>query len=177
MRQARDAEAVESLRQALSSRSSNHDARLTLAGLFAEAGKSAEALAVLGDGLGMAPGHTGFTVMTARIQAAGGAYEAALKTLEHGPAGAAADADYNGFLAAMLQKAGRHDDAVKHYLVALNSNPAMASWLVGIGISLEALHKPADAAEAFQRAVDTGSLSGEIGRFASDRVAALRQAR
>ena len=45
-------------------------------------------------------------------------------------------------LEVLLQRAGRHEDAVKHYLNALRTDPAMPAWLLGIGISLDAIGKP-----------------------------------
>jgi MSHA biogenesis protein MshN len=47
------------------------------------------------------------------------------------------------------------------------------SW-VGLGISLEALQRRTEAADAFRRAVATGTLTAEVKNYAEQRARALR---
>ena len=74
-----------------------------------------------------------------------------------------------------MQRAGRHEEAVKHYLVALRSDPSMPNWLVGIGISMQALGRENDAAEAFQRAKDGGQLPAAFIAFVDQRLHQLKR--
>jgi MSHA biogenesis protein MshN len=177
MQQSRDTEAQDALRQAISANPANHDARHLLAVLLADAGRNADAEALLRDGLSLAPGQSGFSIALARMQIADGAREDALSTLEKGLATAGDDAEYHAFLAALLQNRGRHDEAVQHYITALRSNPSNPNWLMGVGISLKATNKMNDAAEAFQRAIDTGELTPEVAQFADQQLKEIRQQR
>lgn len=177
LQQSKAAEAQQTLRKALDANINNHNARKLLAELLIDAGNDKEAATLLKDGLELAPGHTDFSMVLARLQVAGGANNDAVATLEQGLAAAGDDAEYHAFLAALLQKQGRHADAVQHYLVALRSDPSMPSWLVGVGISLEAEDKMNDAAAAFQRAIDTGELSVEVAQFADQQLKQIRQPR
>ncbi|MBS0370707.1 MAG: tetratricopeptide repeat protein [Proteobacteria bacterium] len=181
IQQSRTAEAQQALRQSLAADSSNDDARLLLAELLANGGSNGEAITLLRAGLdgasGQRAGSSGLAMALARLQVADGARTEALATLEHGLAGAADDAEYHAFLAALLQGQGRHAEAAQHYITALRSDPAMPNWLVGVGISLQAENKLSDAREAFQRAIDTEELSPEVAQFANERLQQLRRVR
>ena len=170
-------EAQAALTQAIEANPSNHSARQMLADLLVDAGRRREATALLSNGLSLAPGHSGFCMALARLHAASGAKQEAFAILQQGLSNAGDDGEYHGFFAALLQTFGRHEEATKHYLVALRSDPSMPTWLVGIGISLRAQKKLADAAEAFQRAVDTGELSVEVADFARQQIDQIRRLR
>jgi MSHA biogenesis protein MshN len=175
--QSRPADAQRALRQAIGANPENHPARQMLAGLLVDAGRNAEAVALLQDGLVLAPGHSGFTMALARLQVAAGTETQALATLEQGLPGAGDDPEYHAFYATLLQNQGRHAEAAQHYITALRSNPAMPFWLIGVGISLQAENKLPDAAEAFQRAINTGELSPQLTQFASQHLDQIRQVR
>jgi MSHA biogenesis protein MshN len=76
-------------------------------------------------------------------------------------------------LFALLLRVQRYDEAVQHYLVALRSDPANASWLVGVGVAFEGVRKHADAAEAYSRADGAANLTPEMASFLSERLARL----
>lgn len=177
LQQGRAGEAQGSLHQALEIHAANHAARLLLAELLNEAGQRNEAEALMRDGLAIAPDNGGLRMALAQMQASGGETAAAAATLEQGLAAAGDDAAYQAMLAALQQKLGRHADAIGHYLVALRENPGMPAWLVGAGISLQAENLLDDAEAAFQRALDTGELSGAVAEFANQRLARIREAR
>ena len=168
-------EAQNALRQAIDANSSNHGARQLLAELLADAGRNAEAATLLREGLDISPGDGGFSMALARLQVANGAKEEALSTLEQGMSSAEYDVEYHAFIAALLQNQGRHDEAIQHYITALRSNPSMPGWLIGVGISLQAENKLPDAAEAFQRAINTGELTSEVAQFADQQLKQIRQ--
>lgn len=174
MQQSRNTEAQHALRQALGANPANHSARQLLAELLIDTGGNAEAAALLRNGLELAPDHSGFSMVLAHLQFANGTPKEAIATLEKGLPDAGDDAEYHAFLAALLQKQGRHAEAVKHYILSLRSNPTMPAWLIGAGISLQEEHKFDDAAEAFQRAIDTGELSVEVAQFANQRLKQIR---
>lgn len=167
-------EARQSLRQALQTNPNHLKARQTLAGLLIEANALTDAAALLREGLQLAPQETGFSMSLARLQLENGDTAASLATLEKGLPHAGDEPQYHAFYAVLLQREKRHDDAVKHYLVALRSDPGMPTWLVGIGISLQAQGKDADAAEAYRRARDGGMLTPQLTQFVEQRLGQLK---
>lgn len=161
------------LLRALAADPLNVEARQMLVRLQVDTGHLDEAQALLAEGHRLMPGQPSFLLALARLQAETGDISGAIKMLQGGLPAAGDDARYHAMLAALLLRAQRHDEAVKHYLVALRSDPANASWLVGVGVALEALGKRADAAEAYRRADSVGSLTPELARFVGDRLAQL----
>lgn len=174
LQQGRVAEAQGVLEQAVGVNPANHDARQLLVGVLVDGRRNAEAMALLQSGLEVAPEQSGFSMALARLQVESGDRAGALRTVEQGLASAGDEAEYHAFMAALLQRDGRHDDAIPHYLTALRSNPAMPTWLLGIGVSLQAQGKPGDAAEAYRRARATGQLPPELDQFAEKRLEQLR---
>lgn len=175
IQQGRVVEAKEALRQAILEIPTNHAARQLLVGLLVEEGHQGDAITLLRDGLRIAPDQFAFSMALARLQVEGSDRQGALATLQAGLSAAADDPEYHAFMAALLQRDERHDEAIKHYLVALQANPSMPNWLVGIGISLQAQNKLGDAAEAFGRAKRTGMLTPELLRFVDQRLGQITQ--
>ncbi len=177
LQQSRAAEAQQTLRQSLLANAGNHSARQLLANLLADSGNGAEAETLLHEGLKSAPKHSGFSVALAHIQFTQNRKEEAIATMEQGLNAAGDDAEYHAFLAGLLQNQGRHPEAIQHYITALRSNPSMPNWLIGVGVSLQATNKKNDAAEAFQRALDTGELSTEVAQFSDQQLKLIKQER
>jgi MSHA biogenesis protein MshN len=174
LQQGRVAEARDALSQSLAENPANHTARQLLVGLLVENKHTGEALNLLQEGVQIAPEQSGFVMALARLQVESGDRHAALQTLELGEKYATDDAEFNGFYAALLQRDSRHEEAVSRYLAALRGDPANTSWLVGVGISLQALDKNSDAREAFERARQTGQLSPELAIFVDQRLKQLK---
>lgn len=174
LQQGRVAEAQDMLRKALDLNPRNLNARQVLVGLMVEAGHQEEAVALLKEGLKISPEQTGFSMALARLQVETGDVKAAISVLEQALPFAGDHAEYQGFFAALLQRQDRHDEAVQHYLVALKTDPAMPTWLIGIGISLQQLGKTTDATAAFQRARDTGQLTPQLSQFVDQRLRQLK---
>ncbi len=174
MQQGRVAEARDALAQSLAENSANHNARQLLVGMLVDGKHASEAINVLQDGVRLAPEQTGFVMALARLQVETGERKAGLQTLEQGAKYAADDAEYHGFYAALLQRDNQHEEAIAHYLTALRADPANTSWLVGVGISLQAQGKYADAREAFERARQVEQLSPEVAAFVDQRLRQLK---
>ena len=149
-------------------------ARQLLAALLVEGRALDEAAIVLREGLQRSPGEAVFSMALARIEVEIGQEDSAFETLTHGLQAAADDPQYHAFYAVLLQRAHRHSDAVQHYLLALRSDPAMATWLVGIAISWQAQGQSRDAEEAFTRARDGGLLSAPVLAFVEQQLRQLR---
>ena len=174
LQQGQGTDARKSLRLALEVNPNNVKARQVLVDMQVEAGSVEEASALLRDGLRLSPEQSGLSMSLARLQLETGDTAAAMTTLEQGLKSAGDEPQYNAFYAVLLQRAKRHDEAVNHYLVALRSDPSMPTWLVGIGISLQALGKNADASEAFQRARDSGLLTPQLAQFVDQKLNQLK---
>ena len=174
VQQGQGTEARQSLRQALEANAANTSARQMLVGLMVEGGSADEAIAQLREGLRLSPEQSSFSMTLARLQLETGDTDGGMATLEQGLKSAGDEPQYQAFYAVLLQRAKRHDEAVLHYLVALRSDPAMPTWLVGIGISLQAQGKNADATEAFQRARDSGQLSPQLAQFVEQKLNQLK---
>jgi MSHA biogenesis protein MshN len=75
------------------------------------------------------------------------------------------DPDFHAFLAALLQREGRHREAVDYYRAALRGVPGNGVWMMGLGISLRASNQSAEARDTFQRAIESKQLSPELQEF------------
>ncbi len=174
LNQGRAGEAQAGLRAALQEDPAHVQARLALAGLLVEQRQLAEAQALLQEGLGHSPGSVPLALKLARIQVERGELRAAAETLHRNLAGGAASAEYRGFHAGVLQRLEQHRAAAEEYQAALRLAPQVGVWWMGLGISLEADGRPAEAREAFQRARASGSLSAELERYVEQRLAQLQ---
>jgi MSHA biogenesis protein MshN len=166
----RNAEAAEVLTAALSQRPAWSEARSTLAALQAEAGDRQRALVTLLDGVPFEPRR--FAPMAAQLQAELNDPSGALQTLDRVPADAR-DQTYHGLTAAVAQRAGRHDLAVAEYGAALKFAPADSVAWLGLGMSLQALGRDADALAAYRSAA-AGTLSADLRSFTQARIRALQ---
>ncbi len=137
-------------------------ARQALIGILIEEGRNADAEQVLIESLDINPRQPREAMVLARLQVERADLEAAIRTLESVSAYAGSDAGYYSFLAAVFQRASRHEDAVKQYRNALALMPRNAIWLMGMGISFRALGDSERAMDAFKRAATTGTLSAEL---------------
>ena len=110
----------------------------------------------------------------ARLQVDRGDTTQAAATLRKGLDYAQGSPDYIAFLAAVLQRQGRHEEAVEQFQAALRQKPAAGVWWLGLGISLQSANRAADAQDAFRRARATNNLSPELSAFAEQRIRQLQ---
>lgn len=174
LQQGRIAEAQNALYKSLEANTRNLKARQSLLGLLVESQHGEEAKQLLKDGLKLSPEQSNFSMALSRLQVESGDSKAARDTLEAGLSYVGEDADYHAFYAALLQRDEQHVAAIQHYLTALQTNPAMPIWLIGIGISLQAQSKLDDATAAFQRALDTGQLTPQLTQFVESRLRKIK---
>lgn len=173
MQQGRIAEALAGYQAALRQDPGHDAARQALVALLVEEKRGPEAERVLQDRLNSKPDHTGFTMLLARLQVERGAVAEAIAALEKGLPYANGQADYQAFLAALLQRRNRNDEAIAHYRVALQLSPNNGIWQMGYGIALQALQRNAEAKTAFQRALDTHTLSPDLQAFVQQKLKGL----
>jgi len=175
LQQGRIAESQANLTLALEANPANQEARQTLAGLLLDNKRNDEARMILATGLAIAPEQSDFRMTIARLQVESGDRAGALNTLEQGLSNAKGNADYHGFLATLLQRVERHEEAIDHYMSALSLNSNSTSALIGLGISLQAVGKFENAQEAFTRAQSTKSLSIELSQFVDQQLKVINQ--
>lgn len=173
MQQGRIADAQAGYEAALRMDAGHDAARQALVALLLEGKRGTDAERVLQERLESKPDHTGFTMLLARLQVERGAVAEATATLEKALPYASSQADYQAFLAALLQRQNRNDEAIAHYQIALQLAPNNGIWLMGYGISLQAVQRNADAKDAFKHALDTQSLSPDLQAFVQQKLKGL----
>lgn len=173
MHQGHIAEALAGYEKVLSMNPEHDAARQTLVALLLESKRGADAERVLQAGLQHNPQQLTFAMLLARMQVERGAVSDGLSTLEASLPYAKQQADYQAFYAALLQRQGRHEEAVAHYQSALQQHPNHGVWLMGMGISLQALQRPADAKEVFQRALNSQTLPPNLQSFVQQQIKTL----
>jgi MSHA biogenesis protein MshN len=144
-----------------------------LAALLLEEKRGGEAEQLLQERLKDRPEHTGFAMLLARLQVERGATSEALVTLERSASHAQSRADYLAFLAALQQRSNRHAEAISHYQAALQLQPGNGPWLVGYGISLQALLRTEEAKAAYKQALESKNLSPDLKAFVQRKLNAL----
>lgn len=173
MQQGRISEAISSYEIALQLDAGLHAARQALVALLLEGKRGADAERVLQEGQKSRPEQTGFAMLLARLQVERGALDQATATMEKSLPYADNQADYQAFVAALLQRQSRHKEAVNHYQIALQLVPNNGVWLMGYGISLQALQRNEDAKDVFRRALDSQTLAPDLQKFVQQKLKAL----
>lgn len=170
LQQGRMSEARSAFEAALQIDPAYHAARQALAGVLIDARLPADAMLVLQEGLQLAPAQFGLAMMAARLHVERGELDIAVQTLARSAEYAGNSADFSGFYAGLLQRQKKHAEAVDFFDRALRLRPNAGVWLLGMGVSLEALGRNAEAQEAFRRAKSSGNLTPELQSYADQRL-------
>ncbi len=158
--------ALDLYRQALARNPAMLQARLALATLLRDGGRSDEAVSLLEAGYALRA-QPALAVMVGRLLADFGRREEALVWLARARDSLRpADQALMGALYAQLQ---RHDEAVQAYQRALGADPAQGGWLLGLGLSLEALGRRDEARAVYRNALERGTFKPEVEKFLRDR--------
>lgn len=170
LHQGQFAEARSAFENALQIDPRHHSARQALVGVLLDGRRQADAMRVLQEGLQLAPSQHGFAMTLARLQLDGGDLNAGVETLARSLEYPGASPDYSAFYAGLLQRQQKHAEAVTQFERALRQRGGVGVWLLGLGVSLEALGRSAEAQEAYRRAKASGNLSAELQAFADQRL-------
>lgn len=162
LRRGATSEAVEGLRGTLRIDAHHVSARQALLSLLVGQQAWGEAQAMMEEGLALDPEQTGWAMALARLQLENGKLPDAVETLARHARHADQNPDYQAFHALLLQKQKHSRAAAERYRAALALRPAESRWWYGLGLSLEADHKPQEAREAFLKAKETGNLPPEL---------------
>ena len=174
LNQGRVAEAMDGYRSTLQQDGAHAAARQALVGLLLENRRIDEAQQLLQEGLRLHPDRSAYAMLLARIQVERGDLQGAHDLLSKHAGSAANQADYHAFDAALLQRLGRHKEAVTGYQAALRLMPGASVWWMGMGISLQADNYGAEALEAFRQAKATGALNPDLQSFVDQRMKQLQ---
>jgi MSHA biogenesis protein MshN len=140
-----------------------------------DTGRRDEAAGMAREALSTDPAQPGLAMILARLRLEKGEVKSAVETLQRTLPYAADRADYQSFLAALLQRDGRNKEAADHFLLALQKAPQNGVWWMGLGISLQAEHRLTEAQEAFGRARSSNSLSPELHAFVESKLKQLQR--
>jgi len=156
-------DAIAGLQQTLRVNPRHDAARQTLVGLLVENKRSDEAVLELQGALALDARQPAMAMLLARLQIerGGNGIETLLRTLPY----ANGNGEYHAFLAGALQRQNRHREAIDQYQNALRGAPENAVWWMGLGLSLQAEKRNAEAADAYRRARAAGTLSSELQGF------------
>jgi len=158
----RVSDAQSHLEAALTILPGHRSARQALIGLLLDMQRYDQAEQRLVEALAIEPKNARYAMVLARVQIERGDNVSALRALQGAAQYAGEDANYNGFMASVLQRLDIHDKAVEHYQIALKTGPGNSAWLTGMGISLRALGRTIEARDAFTRAQADRALAPEL---------------
>lgn len=160
--QGRVEDALAGLRNALRLDPLHQTARQLSVKLLLEAKRAEEAEQTLAEGVQRQPAQLAWAMTLARLQVDRGDLAGAWQTLNYSQPAAAGNADYQGFSGHVLQRLGRHKEAVERYLAAAQLAPEDGRWWLGLGLSLESEGRTGEAREAFEHARKGGNLNAEL---------------
>lgn len=152
-------------RDALKQDPSHGGARQALLGLLLDSGRNNEAEQLLRKALEINPRQPRHAMVLARLEVERGEVSGAINTMVSVLPYVQSDPDFHAFLAALLQREGRHREAVDYYRAALRGVPGNGVWMMGLGISLRAANQSAEARDAFQHAIESKQLTPELLNF------------
>jgi MSHA biogenesis protein MshN len=173
LKDARAGEAEEHLQAALQVDPGHAAARQAYVSLLLEQQRISTARGLLLDTLAADPAQPSFALTLARIYAMGRDYAGALAVLDRASSGGQGAADFQAFRGAMLQRLGRHEEALVAYQNSVREGTPPATAWVGYAISLEAVGKRSEAAQAYRQALTIGPMTAEAREYAESRARAL----
>lgn len=172
LNQGRVSEAEEQLVGALQADPAHVPARQAYVALLLEQQRSDAARRVLDEAVAIDPSQPTFALALARILAEQRDYPGALQVIDRaGSAGS--NADFLALRGAVLQRMQRHAEAIEAYQASIRGAPQPGTTWVGYAISLEAVGRKSDAAQAYRRSLGAGGLTREVRDYAEGRIRAL----
>ena len=166
LNQGRASDAEGAFSAALNADRNHESARQALIALLLDRRQIDPARRLLQDGLAINSGNAVFASSLARILIEAKEYDGALNVLQGASAAGASSAEYQALVGAAYQRLGNHRQAMEAYQAALRIVPGSGSSWIGLAISLEALDHPPEAAEAYRRALATGTLTPDLRDYA-----------
>ena len=161
------------LARALEREPLHEDARATLASCLVEQRQPRAAIDLLAAGLLIDPRRYKWAELKAHLEVDTGDVPGAIATLQQALPAPSTNPDYLGFLAALLQRADRHEEAAALYQQIVTVRPTNGIWWMGLGISLERVDRAPEAKYAYQQALADSSLTPDLRGYINKRVITL----
>ncbi|MDH3449072.1 MAG: tetratricopeptide repeat protein [Gammaproteobacteria bacterium] len=163
---------AESLLRGLIGGKADYSARQHLLALYGRQNQAGRFTRLLQDSMIRYPQDQMFRTEFVRSLFQGAAYREVIRLLGEQTE---LDAIQQALLAASYQRLDQHEDAVRHYRLALELDAGNARNWIGLGISQEQGSALADALDSYQRAARLGTLSSRLRAFVDKRSDTLRQ--
>ncbi len=147
--------------------------RRALVALLVTRSRYDKAIEVLAEGLRRDPRDAEMAMVMSNLMVRAGDTLLAVKLLES-TSGDGASPAMNAQLARLLMQTGRAAESVTYWVKALGQGGGAPDWWLGLALALDAQGRPAEAREAFSRALQTGGrMAPAATDYARMRVAAL----
>jgi MSHA biogenesis protein MshN len=166
-----DAAAIQLLRSSIG-KQALPQSYLALAGLLVNQGSTTEARNLLEQGLKALPGNEQLAYLLASLQLNAGLVEQSRQSLISALSSGRGNAEYLALLAAVSHKLERYPESTQAYVEALRLSSEQPNWWMGLGLSLEAQNKNAQAIEAYYKSLSTG-LGDQLQSFVLNRIQGL----
>jgi len=153
----------------------HRDATIEHASLLADTGRLSQAIESVRRARQTAKKDASLAMLHARLFERAGHIEDAILLLDRSGLTLTQAPEVFALAAAYLQKNGRHEEAIRRYETIVRRYPGESSWWMGLGISLEAQKREAEALDVYRIAIQTGDLSQPSRRWVAARVDAISE--
>lgn len=154
-------QAIRQLQALLLERPEHHPSRLLLSQLLLTQGQAQQARDTLAQALAQQPDNEALRMGLARLEVHLGQSGRALELLDR-QGTQPHSAEYRALHAVVMQSQEQHARATEQFIAALREQPNNAVWLVGLGVSLQALGRQTAAQEAFALARGSASYTPQL---------------
>ena len=173
LNQGRPSAAVQEFAAALAVQPAYEPARQALVAVRLEQSEIDEAEKLLTDGMAISPSNAQFATVLARIRVERGDYPGAAELLARTNETGANDAEHQLLFATVLQRLGRHADALAVFENAARlAEPTASAW-IAMGISYENVGAKPQALRSYQQSLAAGPTEALRG-YAESRIRALK---
>jgi len=169
-RMGRVKEGLDQIMRAVNLDSNHIQARTTLVTYLVDQGNQNLAMELLREGLELDPRQFDWAQLKAHLLIERNDVNGAVKTLQAELPDIQINPEYHAFLAALLQRQNRHEEAVKYYRGVVQIRQNNGIWWMGLGISLEKMKQVQDANDAYEKALNDNSLSSELRGYINRRI-------
>ncbi|MFD2167771.1 tetratricopeptide repeat protein [Thalassotalea euphylliae] len=149
----------------------NKSARKQLAAIWLAKDAIGPAINLINQGIAISPAEPDFRLFKGNVLIQQGQFAQAYQTLL--PLKDTLRIDYQTLLATAAQQIKEHSVAAKAYEQLLVLQPTQARWYLGLAIALDSSSQFELAADAYQNAINLGTLSPESRKFAEQRMIEL----
>lgn len=152
-----------------------HQSRETYAKLLMSRGRIADASALINVGLGLAPNHTGFKKVKARLLMIEGDISSAVTTLISRAPDIVDDSEYHDLLASAQLSSRDFAGAIISYRGLVEHDQTQGKWWYGYAAANDQLGNASVARQAYVKAMQLSNLSANLRQRSQERIVALNR--